>query len=138
MKEKLRDLRKKSALTQEDLAQEIHVSRQTISSWETGKSLPDLENIQLLADYYEISPQVFLGDTNSPQHKINTDLEKFFFFLILVACCIPVTSFIIVFLLLESKKKISAKFYKPLLGFFILMAVINLIAFFVLDLFILR
>ena len=40
--EKLKNYRTKASMAQEKLAEEINVSRQTISSWENGKSLPDV------------------------------------------------------------------------------------------------
>jgi len=47
--------RKELKLTQDELAEKIHVSRQTISSWENSKSLPDVTSLILLSDVYEIS-----------------------------------------------------------------------------------
>lgn len=47
--------RKHLNLTQDELADKIHVSRQTISSWENSKSLPDVTSLILLSDVYEIS-----------------------------------------------------------------------------------
>ena len=42
---KLRQARQRTGMTQEQVAREIHVSRQTISNWETGKSLPDVLSV---------------------------------------------------------------------------------------------
>ncbi|OPF86150.1 hypothetical protein BW731_12315 [Vagococcus martis] len=50
-------------LTQDELAEKIHVSRQTISSWENSKSLPDVTSLILLSDVYEISlDELIKGD----------------------------------------------------------------------------
>ena len=55
--------RKKLDLTQDELADIIHVSRQTISSWENSKSLPDVTSLILLSDVYEISlDELIKGD----------------------------------------------------------------------------
>lgn len=42
--ERINQIRKMAGMTQEELAEKMHVSRQTISKWETGASSPDLEN----------------------------------------------------------------------------------------------
>ena len=41
--------RKRSGLSQEALAAQLYVTRQTISNWEVGKTMPDLESLKLLA-----------------------------------------------------------------------------------------
>ena len=48
----LKALRKEKHLTQEDLAEELHVSNRTISRWETGTSLPDINMLVMLSDFY--------------------------------------------------------------------------------------
>ena len=46
----LRRLRNRKNLKQEELAERMHVSRQTISGWETGRRQPDLDTLKKLAD----------------------------------------------------------------------------------------
>ena len=55
IKKKLKDARANAGLTQEQVAEKIMVSRQTISNWENGKSLPDIISIINLSDLYQIS-----------------------------------------------------------------------------------
>lgn len=55
LNQRLKELRLEHQLTQEELAQKIFVSRQTISNWENGKGQPDLENLILLSEYYQVS-----------------------------------------------------------------------------------
>ncbi len=50
IKKKLKDARANAGLTQEQVAEKIMVSRQTISNWENGKSLPDIISIINLSD----------------------------------------------------------------------------------------
>ena len=49
------ELRKYHALSQEELAEKIGVSRQTLSKYETGESLPDIEKCKALADVFGIT-----------------------------------------------------------------------------------
>ena len=53
--ENLTELRKLSNYSQEDLAERIGVSRQTLSKYETGESLPDIEKCRLLADVFSVT-----------------------------------------------------------------------------------
>ena len=53
--ENLTGLRKLNNYSQEDLAERIGVSRQTLSKYETGESLPDIEKCRLLADVFSVT-----------------------------------------------------------------------------------
>lgn len=48
-------LRKLNHMSQEQLAEKLNVSRQTLSKWETGESLPDIEKCRLLAELFGVS-----------------------------------------------------------------------------------
>lgn len=54
-KENLISLRKMKGLSQEELAEKMDISRQTLSKYETGESLPDIEKCKQLADIFEVS-----------------------------------------------------------------------------------
>lgn len=60
MKERLQTLRKKSGLSQEKLAETLHVTRQAVSKWETGQSSPDLDNIVAMCELYQVSADYIL------------------------------------------------------------------------------
>ena len=51
-KDNLMMLRKTRGMTQEELAEKIDVSRQTLSKYETGESLPDVEKSRLIAEVF--------------------------------------------------------------------------------------
>ncbi|MCI5523912.1 MAG: helix-turn-helix domain-containing protein [Spirochaetia bacterium] len=53
--ENLISLRKLKNISQEELAEKLNVSRQTISKWETGESLPDIEKTKILAELFNVS-----------------------------------------------------------------------------------
>lgn len=51
----LRFLRNRHRFSQEEVAERIGVSRQTVAKWESGESLPDILNCEALADLYDVS-----------------------------------------------------------------------------------
>ena len=53
--ETLTNLRKTRGLSQEQLAEELDLTRQTISKWELNQSTPDIEYIRRLSDFFEVS-----------------------------------------------------------------------------------
>lgn len=64
----LYQLRKSSGLSQEELAEKLNVSRQTISKWELGESSPDMEKLIILSDYFQISlDELVLDRKPAPQ-----------------------------------------------------------------------
>ena len=48
-------LRKINHMSQEELAEKVNVSRQTLSKWETGESLPDIEKCRVLAELFSVT-----------------------------------------------------------------------------------
>ncbi|MGL4695667.1 helix-turn-helix transcriptional regulator [Enterococcus larvae] len=63
--EQLKKHRKVKQISQEGLAEVVHVSRQTVSNWETGRSYPDLQSLLLLSDYFEVSlDELVRGDVS--------------------------------------------------------------------------
>ena len=73
IEKKLKNARENANLTQEQVAQSIMVSRQTVSNWENGKSLPDIISIAKLSVLYKISIDELLGDDQRLQQKIEKD-----------------------------------------------------------------
>jgi len=66
-------------LSQDELAEKIFVSRQTISNWETGKSYPDVHSLVLMGNFFSISlDQLIKGDLEIMKNAIdNMDIRKF-------------------------------------------------------------
>ena len=60
-KNRIRDLRKKARLSQQALADQIGVFRNTISNWETGYSQISLENAKNVAEYFGVTIDYLLG-----------------------------------------------------------------------------
>ncbi|MEI5994321.1 helix-turn-helix domain-containing protein [Candidatus Enterococcus mansonii] len=68
----LKERRQKLNLTQQELAEKMHVSRQTISNWEVGRSYPDIESLIQLSDLFSISlDKLIKGD-----REMVTSLKK--------------------------------------------------------------
>ncbi|VYU17563.1 HTH-type transcriptional regulator ImmR [Clostridium tertium] len=70
---KIKNARVKSSLTQEQVAGKIMVSRQTLSNWENGKSLPDILSVIKLSDLYQISLDELLKGDQKMIEKIEKD-----------------------------------------------------------------
>ena len=62
LQRKIITLRKQSGLSQEDMAEKLHVSRQTISRWEVGSALPDAENLRQLSQLFKVTTDYLLND----------------------------------------------------------------------------
>ncbi len=68
----IRKYRTEHKLSQEELAEKVYVSRQTISNWENGKSYPDIHSLLLLSSLFEISlDQLIKGDVEIMKQEIN-------------------------------------------------------------------
>ena len=66
-KDVLLELRKKSNLTQDELAEKLFVSRQAVSRWESGETTPNVETLKLLSKLFDVSINTLLG---SPRNLI--------------------------------------------------------------------
>ena len=66
---RLKEARQMSGLTQENVAEKLNVSRQTISNWETEKFYPDILYVLQLSDLYQVSlDELLKGDERMIQH----------------------------------------------------------------------
>lgn len=65
--EKILSLRTERGMSQDDLAEKLEVSRQSVSKWETGQSTPDLDKIIRLADLFGVSVDELVRDGERPQ-----------------------------------------------------------------------
>ena len=74
---KLKEARGNSGLTQEQVAEKIMVSRQTISNWENGKSLPDIVSVINMSDLYQISLDELLKGDQRMKEKLENDVNIF-------------------------------------------------------------
>ena len=71
------DLRKRKAITQEQLASALSISPQAVSKWETGTSFPDTQTLPLIASYFEVSiDYLFYGEDYSYNDIYNKVWDK--------------------------------------------------------------
>lgn len=75
--DRIQQLRKTAGISQEELADKTGVSRQAVSKWESGQSIPDMEKIILLSDYFETTTDYLLkgiAPSKEKQHLLNAML----------------------------------------------------------------
>lgn len=71
----LKELRNQNGLTQEEFAEIVYVSSRTISRWENGKNMPDLDVLIGIADYYDVDLlEILNGERKS--EKMNEEMEE--------------------------------------------------------------
>lgn len=130
-KETLTNLRKSKGLSQEQLAEELNITRQTVSKWETGQSTPDIEYLSKISNFFDVSTDYLIKGECPTEYgsksdkKECTDMSKresyqwcfyFGFAMFLISL-----SGIIVFVICSAFKPITAwingKKYTKFLGF---------------------
>lgn len=100
----IKHYRNEKGLSQEELAERVYVTRQTISNWENNKNYPDINSIVLLSEVFEISiDNLIKGDLEEMKKEINSkEVKKLNFyswmaviiFLIAIISLIPMLKFI--------------------------------------------
>ncbi len=71
----IKKLRNEKDLTQERLAEQFNVSRRTVSRWETGSNMPDLDLLVEMADYFDVDLRELL-DGERKSEKMDKELEE--------------------------------------------------------------
>ena len=75
--ERLFELRKAKSLTQDEVAEKLNVTRQTVSKWETNQSTPDFDKIVPISELFEIGVEELLtGKKEEKQKKAELQEEK--------------------------------------------------------------
>lgn len=80
LSDNIKKYRKKAGMSQDELAEKLGVSRQSISLWETGQTQPTIYNIVALAEIFNISSDTLLGScdnaNNSPDYVLEDENPK--------------------------------------------------------------
>ncbi len=75
----IRTLRKKHKLSQEQLAERVNVSRQTVAKWENGEALPDIIKCKMLADLFQVTLDQLSRDMSEEEmHQLGPKGKHFF------------------------------------------------------------
>lgn len=82
LNKQIKKYRRMMNLSQEDLAERVYVTRQTISNWETGKSYPDIHSLLLLSSLFNVSLDTLIkGDLEMMREKVNEkEIREFNFY----------------------------------------------------------
>ena len=62
-------------MNQEQLAEQLHVTRQAVSNWETGKTQPDIETLTKIAEYFDVSVE-YLIYGKEPQANAGEEVHR--------------------------------------------------------------
>ncbi len=62
---KLKELRKSRGLTQDDIAAKFGLSRGSVSNWEKGRRKPSIKQLEVLANFYNVSLDFFADETST-------------------------------------------------------------------------
>ena len=74
--EKLQEVRKQSGMTQETFAEQLHVSRQAVSRWESGRGYPEIEKILYICHRYHTTLDTLFADELPPVEAEEAEVEQ--------------------------------------------------------------
>lgn len=117
--DRLLKLRKERNLSQEELANVLDVSRQTISKWETNQSMPDFDKIVPLCNYFNITTDELLTGKENIVEANSINVKSNFARNIAIAVALYIMSIVAIIIF-------SAQFNQPIIGvslFFTLIAI---------------
>ncbi|MFD3449449.1 helix-turn-helix domain-containing protein [Microbacteriaceae bacterium 4G12] len=121
---KIKHLRLINKMTQEDVANQLFISRQVISKWELGKSLPDLTNLLALSRLFNVSIDSLLKEDSNLQNQIikQSNYKRYLmmayvyiyslFTIIVILCCFVAFLLIPKDIKTSDIKVINSHFYK--------------------------
>ena len=93
IKDRLKELRLKANLTQEELANQIYVSRTLVSKWESGDRYPSPENLMRLAVLFQIPQEELIG---SQEEKKKYNINQKISIAYTCVCCVVVLGLLVV------------------------------------------
>lgn len=74
--DKLRKIRDEAGISQEYLAEKVGVSRQAVAKWEMGATMPDIDNLLLISDFFQVSIDYLLKEESYPDTRCEQSYEN--------------------------------------------------------------
>lgn len=95
--ERLKELRKQSGFTQEQIAEKLNVTRSAVARWETGKGIPDISNLIVISEVYGISLDELIKGDKQIENKIIADEKSKRWHLLVIVYLVAIIAYIIYF-----------------------------------------
>ncbi len=95
---KIKEVRKKENLTQEEFAEKIFVSRNAVAKWETNRGYPDIQNLITISDVFEISLDELIKKDKNVKNKIIAESSSKKWHLLVIIYLITIIFYILYFL----------------------------------------
>lgn len=92
--EKIKAMRQQAALSQEQLAEKLNVSRQAVTKWETGKGIPDIANLIAISDEFDVSLDELIKDDIAVKKKIISDSSSKKWHILVIVYLVAITAYI--------------------------------------------
>ena len=127
----IRKLRKERKLSQKQLAERLHVTRQAVSSWETGKNQPDIEMLEAIAKAFDTDLYMILygRKINEESGESVSKRKKYHLYTALI-CGAVVLAAVISWIILKDKVMELRRLYYNMVPYFIFYLLVRPVTFF--------
>ena len=117
----LKELRAKKGITQQELADQLYVTRQCISRWEQGKTLPDINNIEKIADVLECSINDLIDDNSikslTIKEAINSKKNRKLLWITLIISVVAIISTLLSIFIFNKPEEVITEGYEDYYGY---------------------
>ncbi|MCM1295244.1 MAG: helix-turn-helix transcriptional regulator [Muribaculaceae bacterium] len=97
LSKKIKTMRHQAALSQEQLAEKLNVSRQAVTKWETGKGIPDISNLIAISEEFNLSLDELIKDDIAIKNKIIADSSSKKWHILVVVYLVAIVAYIAYF-----------------------------------------
>lgn len=127
---RLKKVRKAKQLTQQEVADALNFSRQSLSKWENGTGAPNIETLKKLSAFYEISIADLTAEKEDMlrSHIFKRDIDESWLLVVIIILSIPLAPFgILTMPIVFLRNKKENALYKLIISLVLLVLVINFI-----------